>query len=378
MTGTLATCRHSLLLVDDSTENLAVLNAFLRADYQIRIATSGELALRLASSHPRPDLILLDILMPGIDGYEVLRRLKDSETTRDIPVIFVTSLTEAAEEVQGFELGAVDYITKPFNAATVLARIRTQLALRETRAELEACNRHLRHERDLIEVILERLRGNANFDARHTRYLLSSVDRSNGDLFLSAFTPDGRQRILVGDIAGHGPSAAICAPLVCHVFYRHARADGTVEELFHEINEVMYRELPVNMFMAACLIEISADRRRVRLWNGGLPGCLLRRRDGSLEHFASRNFPFGLRPAVAAEDGREERRLAPGDRLYLFSDGLSEAEDADGRVFGIDRGAAFIAELAEDAPLDGIRALLAAHCRNASLHDDVTVVEISV
>ena len=130
--------RPRILIVDDAPANIRILAEALRTDYEITFAINGEEALRLIESEdPPPDLILLDIIMPGMDGYEVCKRLKAAEETWNIPVIFITSKSEEEEEKKGFELGAVDYITKPFNTAIVKARVRPQLELKKYRDHLE-------------------------------------------------------------------------------------------------------------------------------------------------------------------------------------------------------------------------------------------------
>jgi putative two-component system response regulator len=126
--NTRAARRQSILVVDDTPENIDVLKGILSREYTIRAATNGELALRIAGRQ-QPDLILLDVMMPGMDGYEVCRRLKADPETADIPVIYVTAKTETEDEQTGFDAGAVDYITKPVNPALVRARVRTHLAL---------------------------------------------------------------------------------------------------------------------------------------------------------------------------------------------------------------------------------------------------------
>ncbi len=135
--------RDTLLLVDDTPANIDILSGILRKFYHLRIATSGPKALELAAKDSPPDLVLLDVMMPGMDGYEVCRRLKADARTRDVPVIFLTAMTQAEDEAKGFETGAVDYIHKPITPAIVLARVRTQLELRDIRRELEAQNARL-------------------------------------------------------------------------------------------------------------------------------------------------------------------------------------------------------------------------------------------
>ncbi len=127
----------TLLVVDDTPENIDLLSTLLRDDYKIKAATNGERALAIARKTPAPDLILLDIMMPGIDGYEVCRQLKSSPSTAAIPIIFVTAMEAEQNEEKGLELGAVDYITKPISPSITKARIKTHLALHEQKQMLE-------------------------------------------------------------------------------------------------------------------------------------------------------------------------------------------------------------------------------------------------
>ena len=123
----------TILIVDDEPTNLSILSNLLRPDYQVRAANSGESALRAAASEPRPDLLLLDVMMPGMDGYTVLERLRSNPATADIPVIFLTALAEASDEERGLQLGAADFITKPIKPLVMLARLRTQLEAKQAR-----------------------------------------------------------------------------------------------------------------------------------------------------------------------------------------------------------------------------------------------------
>ncbi|WP_341678876.1 two-component system response regulator [Niveibacterium sp. SC-1] len=122
--------RHTVLLVDDTHDNLTLMTDLLKGLYKVKAATSGEKALRVARSENPPDLILLDIMMPGMDGYEVCRQLKLDAATRDIPVIFLTALSDVEDESKGLELGAVDYLSKPVSPPIVLARVKNHLLLK--------------------------------------------------------------------------------------------------------------------------------------------------------------------------------------------------------------------------------------------------------
>ncbi len=141
--------RPTLLIVDDSPENLTVLGELLQDSYTVRAANSGARALELAALQPQPDLILLDIMMPDMDGFQVLARLRADALTQDLPVIFVTAMSADADEEHGLALGAADYITKPIRPAVVLARVRNQLELRQARQQLK-------HQNDFLEQEINR------------------------------------------------------------------------------------------------------------------------------------------------------------------------------------------------------------------------------
>lgn len=129
--------RQKILVVDDNKQNLELLMELFREDYKIVAALNGKRALKLAQAAPQPDLILLDIVMPDMDGYEVCRLLKEDDATRNIPVVFVTAVSEVMDETRGFELGAVDYITKPFHPPMVKARVHMHLTLKRRQELLE-------------------------------------------------------------------------------------------------------------------------------------------------------------------------------------------------------------------------------------------------
>lgn len=138
--------KSTILIVDDEPINLVVLNQLLTTNYLVQACKSGEQAIRNAAREPRPDLILLDVMMPGMDGYTVLSRLRENEKTRDIPVIFVTALDDEIDEERGFELGAVDYIAKPIKPAIVKARVMAHLEIKQARDRLKNQNAWLETE----------------------------------------------------------------------------------------------------------------------------------------------------------------------------------------------------------------------------------------
>ena len=370
--------KPTILVVDDTPENITLLRDTLCADHHIRPAINGRLALKLAKKDPKPDLILLDIMMPDMDGYEVCRRLKLDPETRDIPVIFVTVKSEVDDELKGLALGGVDYIPKPFSLAVVLARVHIHLTLKQMRQELEEKNLALSNEREMIETIVLNMRSDSQFDDRGLCYLISSVEETNGDILLSVYDTTGRQLVLLGDFTGHGLPAAIGGPLVSYIFYKMAARGSTILEIFSEINRVIYRQLPTGVFMVATILEISAKRDQVFVLNAALSEGVLVRSGSVIERFSSQTFPLGIVDDLPLNTMPPPLAVQPGDRLYAFSDGIIEAKSfKDEEMFGTDRLELLLQKIqSEDLALEKILQELDLYCATQSHEDDITLVEV--
>ncbi len=189
--------RPTVLVVDDTPENIHVLSGVLQDEYSVRVATSGERALTAARTDPQPDLILLDVKMPVMDGYEVCRRLKNDYQTQRIPVIFVTGMGEAEDEARGFELGAVDYIVKPVSPAIVRARVRTHIQLYDQKRHLlELVQQRTRELEDTRLQIIRRLGRAAEFKDDETGYHVIRMSHYCRMMALAVGIPDYRAEIL--------------------------------------------------------------------------------------------------------------------------------------------------------------------------------------
>jgi sigma-B regulation protein RsbU (phosphoserine phosphatase) len=205
-----------ILVVDDAPANLQVVHSILKDDFKIRVATSGAKALDLVKVDPPPDLILLDVMMPEMDGYEVCGILKSRPEARDIPVIFLTGKTETDDETKGFGVGAVDYIHKPFSPAVVKARVHTHLVLREAREllarQLLDINNELEMAREIQLAILPHEIPAIRGLEIASRYLpMNSVA---GDFYDFIIVDEKHAGILVADVSGHGLPAALIASML--------------------------------------------------------------------------------------------------------------------------------------------------------------------
>ena len=187
--------RATILVVDDTPDNLSLMRELLMGSYRVKLANGGERALKLAALEPQPDLILLDIMMPGMDGYEVCQRLKINPHTRHIPVVFLTAKAEVEDERKGLELGAVDYITKPISPPIVLARVKNHLALKAQtdflrdkndflEAEISKRTREVMAIQDVTILVLASLAETRDSDTgnhiRRTQHYVKSLARISG------------------------------------------------------------------------------------------------------------------------------------------------------------------------------------------------------
>jgi two-component system, HptB-dependent secretion and biofilm response regulator len=366
----------TVLAVDDVPENLAVIKGILVPEYRVKSAISGKIALKIAQKQP-PDLILLDIMMPEMDGYEVCKRLKESDITKDIPIIFVTAMDGESDELKGFSLGAVDYVTKPISHPVLKARVSSQIALVQAQRELQIKNNQMQFERELVENIVKKLHNDPHFDQRNIRFIVESLEKTNGDVLLSAFRPDGTQHILLGDFTGHGLQAAVGGPLVAAFFYlRTLDGMGSVK-ILKEINNTLHKQLPASTFMAAAFVEVSPKRDQFKLWNAALPiQLLVVDGESKATHFTSTMTPLGVSTNIVVKDC-DWVELPEKSKLYLYSDGLVEPMNSNDDMFGVDRLEQLLINASiNEIGLDDVIQHVIDFSKDGIRMDDITLVEM--
>jgi len=331
--GTARPLPYRVLAIDDSPEIIDTIRAALGSEFLLLASVSAATGLKLAAQH-RPDLILLDVVMPELDGFEVCRHLKADPCTRDIPVIFVTGMGSQGDELEGFSLGAVDFVTKPIEPIILQARVRTQIELSSVRRALGEANNRMAIERELVAQIIISMRTDDQFCEDRLSWASHSRDTAGGDVVLSAKRPNGDEHVLIGDFTGHGLPAAVGTPLVSHLFYSMTEANRPLDEVLREINNVLVKRLPMDIFMAAAAVCITADAEHAKLWSFGNPDLLHRGADGRWTQIVSTELPMGIVPqSVPYASCRQQ--LAEGEALYLMTDGPIEAVLPSGEMFGL-------------------------------------------
>jgi two-component system, HptB-dependent secretion and biofilm response regulator len=369
----------TILVVDDTPENIDMLRGLLHEQYVIRAAINGQTALRLALMEPIPELILLDVMMPGMDGYEVCRQLKANPHTQGIPIIFCTAMAETVNELHGLALGAVDYLTKPVIPEIVKARVSTHLALRKAQRELEEKNLILSDEKELLEDIITRTRSHSPFDGRKVRHIQKSLERACGDIVLSAYRPNGTQHVLVGDFSGHGLTAAFAGPLVSYIFYSLTADGHDLHHILAEVNRILCRQLPTQLYMAASALELSPERNQVRVWNYGVPPVLCLSDAHDMITVKSSGLPLGLCESFDDIEPHAQLEACPGMSIYQYSDGITEANSPSQEAFGQKNLEELVMRIFhEKLPLEVIWEELKLHCEGLGLSDDAVMVETTM
>ncbi len=332
--------RGKALVVDDQPINQRLLKRMLGIKgFTVIAASSGEEGLRLFVRE-RPDIILMDVVMPGMGGIETARRIKAISAEDFVPIIFLTALDDATTMLECIQAGGDDFLTKPIDLALLEARIVAAERVRDLQRDIAASGAPLAAmlEREHQEHLLaERVFSRAIYNRNVAIDALSVMQRSSatfsGDLVLSQHLPDGGVRILVADITGHGLGATIGALPVAEAF--HAMTIKGVDDwiVLEEINRKLHGVFPADRFMSAFLVTLSATGQRLRWWNGGMPSGWLRTRYGRVE-LASHALPLGVVAQLSATDAPREIRVETGDGLLLCTDGLCSALDRAGNAFG--------------------------------------------
>jgi sigma-B regulation protein RsbU (phosphoserine phosphatase) len=329
---------EALLLVDDNPTNLQVLYQTLETTgCKLLVAKNGETALSIAQK-ASPDLILLDIMMPGIDGFEVCRRLKDNPDTANIPVIFLSALTDTKDKVQGLQLGAVDYVSKPFQPNEVIARVNTHLTIHRLKREVEQKKDALEDELEVVSVVQRRLRPK-NLPEIAGLKLAVNYETSlyaGGDYYDIVKLADNQWGFLVADAEGHSAPAAVMMAMTCALFRSYPQPPAEPGELLYFLNEHLCKVADPS-FVTALYIVYDADSHRLKIARAGHPPPMIYRsvEKKAIEYPCGGVFPLGIDPY--GQVPVTEAELQPGDRILMYTDGITERFSMDGKTYGEER-----------------------------------------
>jgi sigma-B regulation protein RsbU (phosphoserine phosphatase) len=374
----------TVLVVDDSPANIQVVNSILKDMCKVRVATDGAKALVLVKTEPPPDLILLDVIMPGMDGYEVCTRLKADPATADIPVIFLTVQTESEDETHGFEVGAVDYIHKPFSPAVVKARVQTHLVLRDIREllawQLDALRKELESARQIqLSILPTQLPQIRGLDIA-ARYI--PANSVAGDYYDFIVIDEQHLGILIADVSGHGmPAALISSMLKIALSTQVPNAADPAKVLFG-LNQALCGKFD-HHFVTASYLLVDLEKGTLTYAGAGHPPMWLwgPSREGVLE-VAENGLFLGTFPWATYSS--IQLPLSEDTWILLYTDGVSEAANPVEEEFGTTRFREFLPGCQSESATQFANQLVAElsswAARNPSTetNDDISFVALHV
>ncbi len=373
-----------VLVVDDTEVNLGLFDKFIRRMGHETISATNGLEAVARFEECRPDLVLMDVMMPEMDGYEATRRIRTLCDDNWVPIIFMSAKVSVDDQVMGLEAGGDDYLTKPVNLKILAAKITAmqriaemQQALEETASELQQYRDDAEQEMQLATRLMARITRSASLaDPLLKVWTLPAVHMS-GDLVAAARPFDDRLYVLLADATGHGLSAALMQMPVSQTFYDMAQAGYSVSSIVTAMNRQLRALMPRDRFVAATVVVFDERNRLFEVWNGGNPEALLVDDDAGVIHrFEPRSPPLG----IVGEDDFDARteilQVAEGAELLLYSDGVLDADDAQGDCFG-ESGLALAVDLhREQGVCQRVAAALREHLGGRSGQDDISVVGI--
>jgi len=391
---------EKICIVDDNLVNRKLLAAILeREGYELLEATDGEEAIEVAWEKS-PDLILLDVTMPKKDGYQVCEELKRDERTAHIPIIFLSANSQVEDKIKGLDLGAADYVTKPFDRGEVLARVRTHLNVARLTKEIMGANRELLNTQRRLEEDLQAAAGiqrsllpreTPNMENVAVAWRFMPCERIGGDIFNVVQLDDNQWSIYMLDVSGHGVPSALVTVSVSQMLHPSGglliqRATSSCPQ--HDVRSpaevlrLLDREYPMerfNKYFTITYLILDVKNGVVRYSNAAHPPPLLLRKDGRLEVLEEGGTIIGLGGLLPFEEG--EKRIDPGDKLFIYTDGIPEYENKRGQLYGQERFVEILQQLRE-RPIaelvDGVIDALMAYGDHHPPRDDVTLLGIEM
>ena len=297
-----------VLVADDNDADRLLLSSIVRKQgYEVEVAVDGVDALEKFDSF-RPQMVLLDALMPGKDGFEVAEHIKANTGDDLVPVIFLTSLTEADELARCVDAGGDDFLSKPFNTLILKAKLEAFGRMRQLHAtmqrqrdEIAGHHAHLLQEQQAAKAVFDNVAHTGSLDAPFIKHPISPLAVFNGDVLLSTRSPAGDLYLLLGDFTGHGLTAAIGAMPLAEIFYGMAHKGFGVGDILREANRKLKYILPQGYFCCATLVGVNFNKGTVEFWNGGLPpGVLIRNSRNGLTHLESAHLLWGCSTRTAS------------------------------------------------------------------------------
>jgi CheY-like chemotaxis protein len=375
-----------ILLADDAEVVRLMIGRFVESlGHQLILANDGIEAVERCLSE-RPDMVLMDMLMPRLDGGEAARRIKLALSAQWIPIVLVTAVEEVSKLADAMETGADDYLLKPVNYRILEAKIKAiertvelNRKVREQASKLADYYDHAEEEKRVARHLMEQLVSRERLSDPQLHCWISPAESLSGDLIAAARTPGRVLHLLLADGIGHGLTAALNVLPLTQPFYAMTERGFALEDILAEMHRKVRQVLPVGRFVALAFVAVDFANRQIQVWNGGIPDIrLFDARGGLLRRYKSKHLPLGILPPTQLDLKPERHSFAQRANLVLCSDGLLEARNGRGETFGASRLGLACAGVPADRALTETIDALADFLAGAACHDDVSLAIIDL
>lgn len=322
-----------ILIVDDTPSNTDFAEAVLTAEGFATLTAHDGPTARAISREQRPDLILLDIVMPGENGFETCAALKSDPLTSTIPIIFLSALDDVANKVRGLKIGGVDYVSKPFHAEELLARTRVHLRISATNRTLaeQQCAR-MEELRNAQRAILTQ-----PSDCPEALFGIyyESLEEAGGDIYDVVRIDHDVFGYFVADVSGHGAGAAFLTSAIKALLRQYSGLVFSPEDTMRGIDSVMRQMLGEEQYLTACYARLNRRTRQLSVISAGHPPLIVVTVGGKAQAVAVSSEPLGVFSSLVLQ--RKDLYLRPGDRFFMYTDGLLDGLAGYSRRGGLDQ-----------------------------------------
>ena len=366
-----------LIADDDRTTRVFLKTLLCKHGHVVLEAGNGVEAIE-AFGREKPDLILMDVIMPVMNGYEAASIIKQRSSHNFVPIIFLSSLSDDESLAKCVASGGDTFLAKPVSKVLLDAKVNSMLRISRMTRELELYKRSTEEEIELTQHVFDSLTKRMScIVLPGLDYWLCAAGHFSGDLLIYDKSPAGELYLMLGDFTGHGFSAAIGAIPVSDVFFAMTRRDFKAVDILTEINRKLREIMPSSHFCATAFICFNPEAQRVEIFNGGLPPILVLDSDGNIQaSVKSSNLALGILPADIFSAEIYTLENVNQYTLVLYSDGVTEAKNVEGEMFGEDRLHAALHT--GQKPFASVKRALGMFIGDRPLSDDISLVTLSI
>jgi two-component system, HptB-dependent secretion and biofilm response regulator len=334
-----------ILIADDNrVERIILAKVLTQEGHEVIQAQTGTEAIDFFFQH-NPSLVFLDVLMPDLDGYDVAKAITKDDSQRWVPIIFLTSLTDAHDLAKCIDSGGDDFVSKPINRIIIKAKIdafsrifNLYETIESQKSEIQFHNEHLIQEQEAAKKVFNNIAHRGCLAADNINYHLSPMSIFNGDLLLATETPMGAMRLMLADFTGHGLPAAIGAIPTAEIFYSMSRKGFAIADVMTEMNARLHSILPRGIFCCAVIADIDAIHERITIWNAGSPEVYIIDLDSqTIEKVVSQHLPLGIQDPQGFSVAPRVLHFGKRHKLLAVTDGIIEAENNQSQMYGEQR-----------------------------------------